>query len=356
MDRFVQTSSSRTTPRAAARSARASRRTVMGYFDGNTVTALWNYAQHFALSDNSFGTTFGPSTPGALNLVAGRRRYGASRRRRRHSNVHRAAAVYRRPRPAASTTAPTPAAASAAIDAAPNVGDLLTAGRRHAGAGSRAASRAATPWTSRTAVCDRHRPEPGRHRRRRLRGPPRPFQYFASTANPHHLPPSSDAAIGHDDQANHQYDLADFWTARRRRRPARRQLPQGAGLPGRPPGAELRPARRAGLPGRDAQPAPADCREWPSTAVVLAWDDSDGWYDHQFPPNVHHSHNAALDTLYGVSPAGGDPTTLMCMAPPGAAPAGRRPDRVRDAVRVRRATAASWSCRRTRRRTTSTTR
>ena len=25
---------------------------VMGYFDGNTVTAMWNYAQNFALSDN----------------------------------------------------------------------------------------------------------------------------------------------------------------------------------------------------------------------------------------------------------------------------------------------------------------
>ena len=44
---------------------------VMGYFDGNTVTALWNYAQKFAMSDNSFGTTFGPSTPGLMNLVAG---------------------------------------------------------------------------------------------------------------------------------------------------------------------------------------------------------------------------------------------------------------------------------------------
>jgi phospholipase C len=32
---------------------------------------LWNYAQHFAMSDNSFSTTFGPSTPGALNLIAG---------------------------------------------------------------------------------------------------------------------------------------------------------------------------------------------------------------------------------------------------------------------------------------------
>lgn len=43
---------------------------VMDYFDGNTVTALWNYAQHFSMSDNSFGTTFGPSTPGALNVTA----------------------------------------------------------------------------------------------------------------------------------------------------------------------------------------------------------------------------------------------------------------------------------------------
>ncbi len=41
---------------------------VMGYFDGNTVTALWNYAQFFAMNDNSFGTTFGPSTPGVINL------------------------------------------------------------------------------------------------------------------------------------------------------------------------------------------------------------------------------------------------------------------------------------------------
>ncbi len=43
---------------------------TMGYYDGNTVTALWQYAQHFAMNDNSFGTTFGPSTPGALNLIA----------------------------------------------------------------------------------------------------------------------------------------------------------------------------------------------------------------------------------------------------------------------------------------------
>jgi phospholipase C len=44
---------------------------TMGYYDGNTVTALWNYAQNFAMNDNSYSTTFGPSTPGMLNLVAG---------------------------------------------------------------------------------------------------------------------------------------------------------------------------------------------------------------------------------------------------------------------------------------------
>src|SRR5215469_11614130 len=46
-------------------------RDVMNYYDGNTVTGLWNYAQNFAMSDNSFGTTFGPSAPGAINLVDG---------------------------------------------------------------------------------------------------------------------------------------------------------------------------------------------------------------------------------------------------------------------------------------------
>src|SRR5208282_3157772 len=44
---------------------------VMGYFDGNTVTAMWNYAQNFAMSDNSYGTDFGPSTVGLINLASG---------------------------------------------------------------------------------------------------------------------------------------------------------------------------------------------------------------------------------------------------------------------------------------------
>src|ERR1700733_12933460 len=44
---------------------------AMGYYDGNPVTALCNYAQHFAMSDSFFGTNFGVTLMGHLNLVSG---------------------------------------------------------------------------------------------------------------------------------------------------------------------------------------------------------------------------------------------------------------------------------------------
>jgi phospholipase C len=44
---------------------------VMNYYDGNTVTALWNYAQRYGMGDNYFGTNFDPSAPGAINLASG---------------------------------------------------------------------------------------------------------------------------------------------------------------------------------------------------------------------------------------------------------------------------------------------
>jgi phospholipase C len=62
MDKFVQ---------STAGGSCTDKSTVMDHYDGNTVTGLWNYAQHFAMSDNSFSSTFGPSTPGALNLISG---------------------------------------------------------------------------------------------------------------------------------------------------------------------------------------------------------------------------------------------------------------------------------------------
>ncbi len=62
MDKFVQTN-------LVSKGCNPS--ITMGYFDGNTVTALWNYAQNFAMSDNFFGSAFGSSTPGTINLISG---------------------------------------------------------------------------------------------------------------------------------------------------------------------------------------------------------------------------------------------------------------------------------------------
>jgi phospholipase C len=39
--------------------------------------------------------------------------------------------------------------------------------------------------------------------------------------------------------------------------------------------------------------------EWADTAVVILYDDSDGWYDHQMPPVVNASFSKAVDTLNG---------------------------------------------------------
>ena len=73
MDQFVQNTGGGLTLQQCLGSGPATPNNyaVMDYYDGNTVTGLWNYAQHFALSDNSFGDNFGPSTPGALNVISG---------------------------------------------------------------------------------------------------------------------------------------------------------------------------------------------------------------------------------------------------------------------------------------------
>ena len=65
----------------------------MGYYDGNTVTALWNYAQSFAMNDNSYTTQYGPSTPGAINLISGQTNgIAASEQGRWHNSRPRNAA------------------------------------------------------------------------------------------------------------------------------------------------------------------------------------------------------------------------------------------------------------------------
>jgi phospholipase C len=131
-----------------------------------------------------------------------------------------------------------------------------------------------------------------------------PFMYYASTANPMHLAPTSVAMVGHQDQANHQYDTADFWAAANSG-----NLPQVSFLKA--------PAYQDGHAGysdpNDEQTFLADTINgleklptWSSTAVVVTYDDSDGWYDHVFP-TIRSASQTSLDTLTGPGMCGTAP-------------------------------------------------
>src|SRR3954468_17266933 len=201
MDRFVQ----QTDKSGCLLPRPVSSPQVMGYFDGNTVTALWNYAQHFALNDNSFATNYGPSTPGALNLVAGRTS-GASPD---NGSTVTQGVLYGDADPVHDICSD-PAKGQATLTG-PNVGDLLTQAGVSWGwfqGGFRL-----DPATDPAEACEGTSKNLAGIEETDYEAHHNPFQYFDSTANPKHLPPSSDEAIGHDDQANHLYDLEDFWTA-----------------------------------------------------------------------------------------------------------------------------------------------
>jgi phospholipase C len=138
-----------------------------------------------------------------------------------------------------------------------------------------------------------------------------PFQYYESMANPHHLPPSSLASIGWDtqsyvngvpqfDTANHQYDMSDFDALVSAIQSD--QLPPSA-LPAvsflKAPGyqdghaAYSDPADEQAFVVREIN-ALERTPDWAHTAVILAYDDSDGWYDHRYP-GVQNPSNTAAD-------------------------------------------------------------
>jgi len=285
---------------------------TMGYYDGNTVTAMWNYAQHFSMSDNSWGTTFGPSTPGALNLVAGNTYSGTLAPLRPNgkpssaggniANGATTGAVIGDPRPLLDdcvASNPKFQNVNQITMSGKNVGDLLNA--KGITWGWFQGGFAPTGVDSQgRAVCGQH--DAG------LAGDDavvnagdyiphhEPFMYYPQTSNPHHLRPSSPAVIGQTDQANHQYDLEDFFTALKDGHlPAVSYLKAGAYQDG-----------HAGYSDPiDEQVfvvgvinALMKSPEWHETAVIIAWDDSDGWYDHQMGTIVNQS-NVSDDQLLG---------------------------------------------------------
>jgi phospholipase C len=281
---------------------------TMGYYDGNTVTALWNYAQHYAMSDNSFSSTFGPSSVGAINLVSGQTHGvtavlpGSGAVTTDHSFVGSpdssgVGTIVGDADPAHDDCSDNNHTASdnLASMSGENIGDLLNAHHITWGwfqGGFRPTKPYAGPGTH--AACGASHANIGGARVADYSAHHNPFQYYTSTSNPHHLPPTSVHAIGTSDQANHNYDLSDFAAA------------LSAGI--MPAVSFLKPA--AYQDGHAGYSDPIDeqhflvseidtieqSRFWSSTAIVVAYDDSDGWYDHVSSPVLNGSADPALDT------------------------------------------------------------
>jgi phospholipase C len=353
---------------------------VMNYYDGNTVTALWNYAQRYSMSDNSFGTTFGPSAPGAVNLVSGdtggvdKMINGADTNGDTVSDGKGAASMIEDPQPYYDDCSTRDAVSLSGK----NVGDNLNAAGLSWGwfeggfkpTTTFAAATAGAPQPTATFIPDEFKGKfasaPASDQGLCNAVHPvgaalggtgstgglaagfgsfgnkddyvahhEPFQYYASTANPHHLRPTSLAAVGTDtqtmvngvpqfDTANHQYDMSDFDS-----------LVSAIGHGFLP--ADNLPAvsflkAPAYQDGHQGYSDPLDEQQfvvneinalqktpdWASTAVVVAYDDSDGFYDHVYS-GVHNPSNTASvatppgpqDALNGVGLCGSASATPL---------------------------------------------
>jgi phospholipase C len=356
---------------------------VMNYYDGNTVTALWNYAQRYAMSDNSYGTTFGASAPGAINLASGDTGGVDMTHTANNPSIATAAA------PNADLTPDGTGGFSLTSDAQPywddcstrdavafsgtNIGDELNAkglswGWFQGGFRPTTSFAAATTATGHTGqstatfipdefkgqffksvpnasdqgICNAvtavgaglTSPLPagtGQYGWKDDYIPHHePFQYYASTANPHHVTIPASASgqdtlaglrtIGTDtqhyvggkpqfDTPNHNYDTSDF--DQLVGAIGKHQLPASA-LPAvsflKAPGFQ---------DGHGAYSDPLDEQEfivkeinalqktpdWASTAVVISYDDSDGWYDHAFS-GVTNPSTSVADALTGAGLCG----------------------------------------------------
>ncbi len=288
---------------------------VLGYYDGNTATALWNYAQHFVLSDNSYGTTFGPSTPGAINLIAGQTN-GVTQ------NINADYAVVSDGHGGLTDVSDADPVGDVCSGSAQlqmggkNIGDLLNAAgvswgwfeggfdlsivNKNNTTGCKRSTLSLVTGVTSADYIPHHQP----------------FQYYPSTANLQHTRPTSVQMIGKQgDAGNHEYDIHDFFDAVNAG-----NFPSVSFLKA--------PAYQDGHAGYsdplDEQTFVVDTinflmnrPEWKDTAVVISYDDSDGWYDHQMGPIVNQSQSSA-DMLNGAGFCGMSMPVLSGISAPSA--------------------------------------
>jgi phospholipase C len=288
MDKFVQ---------STAGGECTNKGIVMDYYDGNTVTGLWNYAQRYALSDNSFDTVYGPSSPGAINLIGGDN--GGASSAAPISSIENGTL-----NGDADPTYDDCSSGTTASLSGKNVGNLLN--EHHVTWGWFEGGFAPTETNAGKAVCGSAHVNVAGAKVADYVQHHEPFQYYASTANPHHLPPTSEAAVGETDQANHQYDLSSFYeTLKDGNMPAVSFLKAAAYEDGHAGYSDpLDEQRFLANAINQIEQSP----DWSSTAIVIAYDDSDGWYDHVMAPVVRHSESNS-DALTGTHQCGTLPAT-----------------------------------------------
>jgi len=289
----------------------------LDYFDGNTVTALWNYAQHFAMNDNSFDTNFGPSTVGAINLISGQNHAIGTLLTEDDPNhdlpgdvLLSANTIYGDPDPIFDDCGSPDWAGFAPNGSGAdnhNVGDLLNAkgvtwgwfqGGFAPSATVNGVAQCNTTTTGHPGILGN--PSDPIHAPIQAYVPHHnPFMYYKHMANSHHLPPSSTANVGKSDQAQHQYDLSLFFDALNNGRlPAVSFLKAPRALDGHPGSTNSDPLSEQ-LFIVDTLNKLQQSAQWRDTAVIIAYDDTDGWYDHVNGPVVNHSNVTDVDVLAG---------------------------------------------------------
>ncbi|WP_068093741.1 phospholipase C [Novosphingobium rosa] len=289
---------------------------VLGYFDGNTVTAMWNYAQNYAMSDNAWTETFGPSTPGAIEAIAGQNNGAVtSTGAAISSNV---IADGQGGFSATGDADPTGDTCSSKTGATfkmtgQNIGDLLNAagitwGGFMGGFDLTATNANGSTGCTRSTVSPNTGLNPGNDYSPHHAW----FQYYASTANLLHTRPSATSMIGYTDPTldaagsttpvHHQYDYNDFITS-----VSAGNFPSVSYIKA-PYFQDAHPGNSNPL---DEQAFVTTLinflmqqPDWQNTAVIIAYDDSDGWYDHQSPTITTSSSDATYDAYTSAGQCG----------------------------------------------------
>ncbi|HEX7931985.1 MAG TPA: alkaline phosphatase family protein [Paraburkholderia sp.] len=302
---------------AGSTGAFATKGQVLGYFDGNTVTAMWNYAQHFAMNQNAYTDTYGPSTPGALEVVSGQNNGVVVSGGTSANAIPDSAGGFTMigdldPTGDVCTTAANSTVTGTMSSSNRNIGDLLNAknitwGGFMGGFNLQTVNANGTTGCARSTFSQVLNATKGDYVQHHAW-----FQYYASTANLAHTRPSSTAVIGATDPldnsatpVHHQYDTDDFFAAVKA---------------GNYPSVNFLKAPAV----QDAHPGNSDPideqafvtkvinflqqqPDWKSTAVIIAYDDSDGWYDHRYMAPTSSSFDAATaQSAGGKTVAGSD--------------------------------------------------